>query len=58
MQFVGYPTVFNNTVLKKFAQNLTTQQAPETLATVLLMTGGAIIGNAIRSDGKSLETRR
>lgn len=55
MQFVGYPTVFNNTVLKKFAQNLTTQQAPETLATVLLMTGGAVIGNAIRSDGKSLE---
>jgi len=55
MQFVGYPTVFNNTVLKKFAQNMSTPQAPQTVATMLLMTGGAIIGNAIRSDGKSLE---
>ena len=55
MQFVGYPTVFNNTVLKRFAKQLTTSQSPQTLATVLLMTTGGIIGNAIRSDGKSLE---
>lgn len=55
MQFVGYPTVFNNTVLKRFAKNLTTSQSPQTIATVILMTTGGIIGNAIRSEGRSLE---
>lgn len=58
-QFAGYPTVFNNTVLKRFIRETRTYplQAglPKVLPTVILMTGVAHVGNLIRSQGKSLQ---
>ena len=57
IQFAGYPTVFNNTILKRFfneTANNTTQAVPKILATTLLMTGIAHVGNIIRSSGANL----
>ena len=58
-QFAGYPTVFNNTILKRFVREMKTYplQAglPKVLPTVVLMTGVAHVGNLIRSQGKSLQ---
>src|SRR5210317_40018 len=58
-QFAGYPTVFSNTVLKRFVRETRTYplQAglPKVLPTVMLMTGVGVIGNLIRSQGKSLQ---
>ena len=58
-QFAGYPTVFNNTVLKKwvsegmFEHKL--QTSPRILGTGLAMTSIAVFMNAVRSNGRSLE---
>jgi hypothetical protein len=58
-QFAGYPTVFNNTVLKKwvsegmFEHKL--QTSPRILGTGLAMTSIAVFMNAVRSGGRSLE---
>ena len=58
VQFAGYPTVFNNTVLKRFANEAVEsplQSIPKALPTVLLMTSVAHIGNTIRSQGANLK---
>jgi hypothetical protein len=61
VQFAGYPTVFNNTVLKNFVNEIATNGvngvnlAPKVLATSLLMTAVAGIGNNIRSNGRALD---
>ena len=52
IQFAGYPTVFNNTVLKRFVTDMRDypgQTAPRILGTTLLMTSVAIMGNYIRN---------
>ena len=60
VQFLGYPTVFNNTILTRFIRDLspTTQRtmltAPRTLGTVMAMTAVAGMGNEIRSGGRSM----
>tara|TARA_R100000900_G_scaffold142176_2_gene123760 strand:- start:54 stop:5468 length:5415 start_codon:yes stop_codon:yes gene_type:complete len=58
MQFAGYPTVFNNTVLKRFVNEATVyplQTTPKILATTMLMTSIAMLGNYIRSGGRNWE---
>ena len=62
MQFASYPTAFNNTVLRKFAYEISRDAEDKTVAasakiaaTALLMSGTATITNAIRSGGRSLE---
>ena len=57
VQFAGYPTVFNNTILKRFsneAVNSPMQSIPKVLPTVILMSAVAHIGNTIRSNGQNL----
>lgn len=57
-QFAGYPTAFNNVVLKnmvKSVKDMPLQNAPRVLGTTALMTGIAIGANALRSEGRSLE---
>ena len=60
MQFAGYPTVFTNTILKKFARDLAKDgsrkemyRTGKILPTVFLMTAVAHVGNEIRSNGKA-----
>ena len=59
VQFAGYPTVFNNTILTRFIRELnpTSQEyletAPRTLGTIALMTSVAYVGNEIRSRGQA-----
>ena len=56
-QFAGYPTAFNNTILKRFARELYTDPAhasPKIVRTTVLMTTVATLMNAIRSQGDSL----
>jgi len=58
MQFAGYPTVFNNTVLKRFVNEAAVyplQTTPKILATTMLMTSVAMMGNYIRSGGRNFE---
>jgi len=57
VQFAGYPTVFNNTVLKRFVNEMDNPDivAPKVLGTTMLMTSIAVAGNYIRSNGKSIE---
>lgn len=58
MQFASYPTVFNNTVLKNMIREVRKdpiRNAPKLVAATSLMTGGAILTNAFRSEGRSLE---
>jgi len=58
MQFASYPTVFNNTVLKNMVREVNQdpiRNAPKLVAATSLMTGGAILTNAFRSEGRSLE---
>ena len=58
VQFAGYPTVFNNTVLKRFSNELfesPIQSMPKAIPTMLLMTSVAHIGNTIRSQGANLK---
>jgi hypothetical protein len=60
VQFAGYPTVFNNTVLKNFVNEIVTNGpnglliSPKVLGTMLLMTAVAGVGNNIRSNGRAL----
>ena len=56
-QFAGYPTAFNNTILKRFAREVYTDPAhatPKIVGTTVLMTSVATLMNAIRSQGDSL----
>ena len=67
MQFAGYPTAFNNIVLKGMARDLVRGQgvggrtagaitnAPKTLGALSVMTGMASITNTIRSYGANLD---
>lgn len=58
IQFAGYPTVFTNTILKRFsyeAVNSPMQSIPKVLPTVILMSSVAHIGNYVRSQGNSLK---
>ena len=70
MQFAGYPTVFSNTVLKRFARESGFQDlargnvkkafmvtSPKTIGTVIAMTGVAVIGDYLRSRGESFENK-
>ena len=57
-QFAGYPTAFNNTILKRFAREMYNDPihaSPKIVATTLTMTSVAALMNAIRSQGDSLE---
>ena len=57
VQFAGYPTAFNNTVLKGMARNAISDpvaNAPKVLAATTMMTGIATLTNAIRSEGRSI----
>ena len=57
-QFAGYPTAFNNTILKRMAREMYTdpmQASPKILSTVLLMTSVATLMNGIRSQGASFK---
>lgn len=56
VQFAGYPTAFNNTILKRFVNegyNNPATARGKTLGTVALMMTVAHIGNEIRSGGKA-----
>lgn len=57
VQFAGYPTVFNNTILKRFAneslKNPMTVGLGKVLPTVVLMTSVAHMGNYLRSNGNN-----
>jgi len=56
MQFAGYPTVFTNTILKKFvtdSKDYPLQTTPKILGTTMLMTAVAMMGNYIRSGGRN-----
>ena len=58
VQFAGYPTVFNNTILKRFAYEGKTsfmQSMPKAVPTLMLMTAVAHVGNLIRSNGNSVK---
>lgn len=58
IQFAGYPTVFNNTILKRFFNesiNSPLQVMPKVVPTVILMTSVAHLGNTIRSNGANLK---
>jgi len=58
MQFAGYPTVFTNTILKRFvtdSKDYPLQTTPKILGTTMLMTAVAMMGNYIRSGGKNWE---
>tara|TARA_R110000764_G_scaffold33034_1_gene74180 strand:+ start:54 stop:3719 length:3666 start_codon:yes stop_codon:yes gene_type:complete len=69
VQFAGYPTVFNNTILKRFANEgvkdlkqfgktgdiAAFQSIPKMLPTVILMSSVAHIGNIVRSQGQNLK---
>ena len=57
VQFAGYPTAFTNTVLKGMVRNVVRNPVSNTLKTmsaVGLLTGTAIITNALRSEGRSI----
>ena len=57
-QFAKYPAAFNNTILKDFfnkALRYPEISSPKVLGTVLLMTAVATLGNAVRSEGRSLD---
>ena len=58
-QFAGYPTVFNNTVLKRWINEGVFEHKRQTTAkiagTALAMTAIATFTNAVRSGGRSLE---
>jgi|TARA_R100000482_G_scaffold65411_1_gene24284 hypothetical protein len=58
-QFAGYPTVFNNTILKRWINEGLIENKRQTSAriagTALAMTSIAVFMNAVRSGGRSLE---
>ena len=54
VQFLGYPTVFNNTILKRFVNETVRHPvatAPKVAATTMLMTATALATNYIRTVG-------
>ena len=56
VQFAGYPTAFNNTILKRFVNeglNNPGTAREKTVATAMLMTSVAYLGNELRSNGKA-----
>ena len=57
VQFAGYPTVFNNTILKRFSNESFKSPGSvgiaKVLPTMVLMTAVAHVGNLIRSNGNS-----
>ena len=67
MQFAGYPTVFTNTVLKRFVKDSgiidavkgsagrAAIVAPRTFGAAMTMTAVAVLGDYIRSKGKSID---
>ena len=58
VQFAGYPTVFNNTILKRFineGKNNKMQVMPKAAATALLMTAIGSLTNTLRSSGANLK---
>ncbi len=67
MQFAGYPTVFTNTVLKRFVKDMgvidiskgnigrAVVASPRTLGAAMTMTAVAVLGDYIRSKGKSMD---
>ena len=58
VQFAGYPTAFNNTVLKGMARNMVRDpvaNVPKIMGATTMMTGVAVMTNAIRSEGRSLQ---
>jgi len=58
-QLMSYPTAFSNVVLKKMARSMAGDDAlvqnARTLGTISVMTALATLGNAIRTQGESLE---
>jgi len=61
VQFAGYPTAFNNTVLKGFARDVIrhpTANAPKVIAASGMMAGTATLMNWLRSGGESLKNRK
>ena len=58
VQFAGYPTAFNNIVLKGMLRNVARRplvNGPKVVAATTLMTGTAMLFNALRSNGESLK---
>lgn len=58
LQFAGYPTAFNNVVLKGAARSMVRDplvNVPKVMAAATVMTGVASLTNALRSNGRSLE---
>ena len=62
VQFAGYPTVFNNTVLKRMGTEIGRDisdgkiiASPQIIGATTLMTASALLTNALRSGGRSLE---
>ena len=56
-QFAGYPTAFNNTILKRWSQDMyrdPVKATPKLVATTILMSSVATLTNALRSRGASL----
>ena len=61
VQFAGYPTAFNNTVLKGFVRDVIRHpvaNTPKVIAATGMMAGVATMTNAIRSGGASLENKK
>lgn len=57
-QFAKYPAAFNNTILKRFyneALGYPMIATPKVFGTMLAMTAVATLGNAVRSEGRSLD---
>ena len=55
-QFAGYPTAFNNIVMKRFVNEsykYPMSAAPKVLGATLAMTSVAVLGNYLRSEGTS-----
>ena len=61
VQFAGYPTAFNNTVLKGFARDVIRNpvaNAPRIVAASGMMAGTATLMNWLRSGGESLKDKK
>ena len=61
VQFAGYPTAFNNTVLKGFARDVIrypTKNIPKVISAMGMMVGAATLTNWIRSGGESLKDKK
>ena len=56
VQFAGYPTVFSNTILKRYANesiNNPAQAMPKVAMTTIVMASIAHLGNTLRSQGEN-----